>query len=58
MSYDLVVKGGLVVTSTETLRADVATAGERIAAIGSISRARGRLDASGLLVIPARAAAN
>ena len=52
MSYDLVVKGGLVVTSTETLRADVATAGERIAAIGSDLEGARSLDASGLLVIP------
>ena len=52
MSYDLVVKGGLVVTSTETLRADVATAGERIAAIGSDLDGARTIDATGLLVIP------
>jgi dihydropyrimidinase len=52
LSYDLVVKGGLVVTSTETLRADVATAGERIAAIGADLDGARTIDASGLLVLP------
>ena len=42
MGYDLVVKGGLVVTPTGTLHADVAIAGERIAAIGARSRRRAR----------------
>jgi dihydropyrimidinase len=52
LSYDLVVKGGLVVTSTETLRADVATAAGRIAAIGSDLEGARELDARGLLVLP------
>ena len=35
MSYDLVVRGGRVVTSTGVIDADVAIAGERIAAVGT-----------------------
>jgi dihydropyrimidinase len=52
LSYDLVVKGGLVVTSRETLHVDVAIAGERIAAIGSGLAGARELDARGLYVIP------
>src|SRR5438309_687389 len=35
LSYDLVITGGLVVTAEQAVVADVAVAGERIAAIGS-----------------------
>jgi dihydroorotase-like cyclic amidohydrolase len=34
LSYDLVVRGGLVVTAEQAVVADVAVVGERIAAIG------------------------
>ena len=52
MSYDLVVRGGLVVTSERAAVADVAVAGERIAAIGSDLHGRVEIDASGRYVIP------
>jgi dihydropyrimidinase len=52
VSYDLVVKGGLVVTSTDALVADVAIAGERVAAIGRALAGERELDARGLYVLP------
>ena len=52
VSYDLVVKGGLVVTSEQAVVADVAVSGERIAAIGLGLRGAVELDARGLYVIP------
>ncbi len=52
MSYDLVVKGGLVVTAEESFLADVAVAGERIAAIGSDLDGARELNARGLYVLP------
>jgi dihydropyrimidinase len=52
MSYDLVIRGGTVVTDRETLRADVAVIGGRIAAVGEALRGREEIDASGLLVMP------
>jgi dihydropyrimidinase len=52
LSYDLVVKGGLVVTSTGTIHADVAIGGERIAAIGCGLAGVRELDAGGLWVLP------
>jgi dihydropyrimidinase len=52
VGHDLVVKGGLVVTPTGTLHADLAIAGERIAAIGLDLDGACELDASGLYVIP------
>jgi dihydropyrimidinase len=52
LSYDLVVKGGLVVTSEQASVTDVGIVGERIAAVGAgLSGAR-ELDARGLYVIP------
>ncbi|MDE2575061.1 MAG: dihydropyrimidinase, partial [Rhodospirillales bacterium] len=50
--YDLVVRGGTVVTGADTVRADVAIAGGRIAAIGEALRGAAELDAGGLLVLP------
>ncbi len=53
--FDVVVRGGLVVdgTGAEPFEADVAIAGGRIAAIGSVSgRARTEIDARGLIVTP------
>ncbi len=52
MSYDLVVRGGLVVTAEQAIVADVAVNGERIAAVGSGLRGQVELDARGLYVIP------
>ena len=52
MSYDLVVRGGLVVTAEQAVVADIAVAGERIAAIGSDLRGAVELDARGLYVVP------
>lgn len=52
MSYDLVVKGGLVVTAEESFVADVGVSGERIAAIGSDLEGARELHARGLYVLP------
>ena len=52
MSFDLVVRGGLVITAEQALVADVAVAGERIAAIGRDLHGAVELDARGLYVIP------
>jgi dihydropyrimidinase len=52
LSYDLVVRGGLVVTAEQAIVADVAVNGERIAAVGSGLRGQVELDARGLYVIP------
>jgi len=52
MSYDLVVKHGLIVTSTTTYRADIGIRQGRIAAIGESLRGRQEIDARGQLVIP------
>ncbi len=50
--YELVVRGGTVVTGTDTIRADVAVSGGRIAAIGTGLAGATRIDADGLLVLP------
>jgi dihydropyrimidinase len=56
MSYDLIVRGGTVVTPTATEPLDVAVSGEQIAAIeppGSLGNDAGKvIDATGCLVIP------
>src|SRR6266566_9977680 len=52
LSYDLVVRGGLVVTAEYAVVADVAVVGERIAAIGHDLGGAVELDARGLYVIP------
>jgi dihydropyrimidinase len=53
LSYDLVVKGGLVISPAGSFHADLAISGERIAAIGTgLTGARSVLDAAGLYVIP------
>jgi dihydropyrimidinase len=52
VSYDLVVRGGLVVTSAQTFPADVGIDGERIAAVGDSLEGRRELDARGLYVLP------
>jgi dihydropyrimidinase len=50
--YDLVVRGGTVVTGADTMRADVGIRDGRIAAIGEGLEGAARLDAGGLLVLP------
>ena len=49
---DFVVKGGLVVTSSQTFPADVAIPGERIAAVGHRPQGTRELDARGRYVVP------
>jgi len=50
--FDLVVRGGTVVTGTDTVRADVGIRGGRIAAIADSLSGPDILDAGGLLVLP------
>ncbi len=50
--FDLVVRGGTVVTSSSTLSADVGIDGETIAAVGPGLSGRCEVDARGLLVFP------
>jgi dihydropyrimidinase len=52
MTFDLVVRGGRVVTAHEDYIADVGVSGATIAAIGSRLRGTREIDASGKLVIP------
>jgi len=53
VSYDLVVRGGLVVSASGVFDADVAVAGGRIAAVGAgLAPGAHELDASGLYVVP------
>ena len=50
--YDLVIRGGTVVTGTDTFRADVGITAGRIAALGTNLHGASKLDADGLLVLP------
>ena len=50
--FDLVIRGGTVVTAAEQFRADVGISGGRIAAIGANLQGTATLDAGGLLVLP------
>ena len=50
--YDLVIRGGTVVTAGDTYRADVGVRGGRIAAIGEKLDGTDTLDAGGLYVMP------
>ena len=53
MAFDTIIRGGTVVTESETLRADVAIAGGKIAALGlDLGEAREIVDAAGKLVLP------
>ena len=52
MSFDLVIRGGTVVTAEKTLRADIGIEGEKIARIGQGLEGKSVLDASGKLVMP------
>lgn len=49
---DLVIRGGTVVTASDSYRADVGIKGGRIAAIGEALSGSEVIDASGLLVLP------
>jgi dihydropyrimidinase len=50
--FDLVVRGGTVVTGTDTMRADIGIRAGRIAAIADNLNGPATLDAGGLLVLP------
>ena len=52
MAFDLVVRGGTVVTGTDTVCADIGIRGGRIAAIADQLEGDATLDAGGLLVMP------
>ena len=52
MELDLAIRGGTVVTASDTVRCDVGIKGERIVVLGENLRARREIDASGLLVLP------
>jgi dihydropyrimidinase len=52
MNYDTVIRGGEVVSSVGTTRADVGIKGEHIAALGANLQGRQIIDASGKLVLP------
>lgn len=52
MEYDLVVRGGRVVTGAELMDCDIGIAGGRIAALGTALKGVRTLDAGGLLVMP------
>jgi dihydropyrimidinase len=52
-TFDLVIRGGSVVTAADTVEADVGIRGETVAAIGSgLDRGRREIDARGKLVMP------
>jgi len=51
--YDLVIRGGTVVTSSDVFAADVGITGETIVALGSgLAAGRQEIDATGKLVLP------
>ena len=50
--FDLVIRGGTVVTNSEVFNADIGVIGGRIAAIGENLGGGRELDATGLLVLP------
>ncbi len=50
--YDLVVRGGTVVTAVDTVRADIGIRNGRIAAVGENLSGADTLEAGGLLVMP------
>lgn len=51
--FDLVIRGGTVVTASETTRADIGVRSGKIAALGmTLGRGEKEIDASGLLVMP------
>ena len=52
MAFDLVVRGGTVVTGTDTVRADIGIRDGRVAAVADRLDGDSTLDAGGLLVLP------
>ena len=50
--FDLVIRGGTVVTAADTFRADVGVRDGRVAALGEKLAGAQTLDAGGLLVMP------
>ena len=52
MNYDLIIKGGTLITAHDTFVADVAVNGERIAALGQGFSGRREINAHGLYVLP------
>ena len=53
MSFDLVIRNGLVTTATDQTRCDIGIADGKIAALApSLSNARKEIDANGMLVLP------
>ena len=53
MPFDTIIRGGTIVTATDTFEADVAITGAVIAAIGhDLGEARETVDATGKLVMP------
>src|SRR5258707_13963916 len=54
-AFDLVIRGGTLVTATDTAEADVGIRGETVAAIGrGLDQGRREIDARGKLVMPGR----
>src|SRR5260370_25763521 len=52
-AFDLVIRGGTLVTATDTVEADVGIRGETVAAIGrGLDKGRHEIDARGKLVMP------
>ncbi|MGC4047616.1 MAG: amidohydrolase family protein [Armatimonas sp.] len=52
MSHDLVIRGGTIVTASETYSADIGITGESITEIGHGLQGAREIDATGLLVMP------
>jgi dihydropyrimidinase len=52
MTYDIVIKGGRIASSSGTTRADVGIAGEKIAAVGQSLEGKQTIDATNRLVLP------
>ena len=52
MELDLAIRGGTVVTASDTIRCDVGISGERIVVLGESLSAAREIDAGGLLVLP------
>lgn len=52
MDLDLAIRGGTVVTASDTIRCDVGIKGERIVVLGENLRASREIDATRLLVLP------
>jgi len=53
MEFDLIIRGGTVVTAADVARCDVGVKQGRIAALGAaLPRAASEIDASGLLILP------